>query len=267
VGVGSGESTPTRASDGSFVSPALLIDDNLTQLRIREAVLREAGLSVSCVSTAEQALSFARSAATGPGVIVTNHVLPRASDSAFGRQPGETCPRVPLTVISGTGRPGASTTACRVHFLRKPCPPECLIREVPTPSHHLICHPERREALAERVEGPLACWRYRRLTRLFHDDCPSRCPQHKQIPSPRPMVRTWTQAITTAASLGRLALPGLVPHASRMRQTTEIIRPKPSRCALSTSISGPFWPPRSTWKVPDSDKSGCTLPVALMTRF
>jgi CheY-like chemotaxis protein len=92
------------------VSPALLIDDNLTQLRIREAVLREAGLSVSCVRTAEQALSFVRSTATGPGVIVTNHVLPGASDSAFARQLGETCPRVALTVISGTGRPGAART-------------------------------------------------------------------------------------------------------------------------------------------------------------
>ena len=34
----------------------LLIDDNLTQLRIREAVLCEAGFSVSSAPTAEQAL-------------------------------------------------------------------------------------------------------------------------------------------------------------------------------------------------------------------
>ena len=102
------------------MSPALLIDDNLTQLRIREAVLREAGLSVSCASTAEQALTFLRSVATGPGVIVTGHVSPGAN-SAFVRKLGKIYRRVSVTVISGMVEAEEEYEGLQVHFLRKPC--------------------------------------------------------------------------------------------------------------------------------------------------
>ena len=51
VGAASNESTLTRASDGSFVPHVLLIDDNMTQLRMRAFLLREAGFSVLTSST------------------------------------------------------------------------------------------------------------------------------------------------------------------------------------------------------------------------
>ena len=121
---------PTRASDGSYVPLVLLIDDNLTQLRIREAVLREAGFSVSCASTAEQALALLRSFASGPDVIVTDHVLPGASGSALVHQLRESSPRVPVIVISGMAEAEGEYQGLRVIFLRKPCPPESLIHEV-----------------------------------------------------------------------------------------------------------------------------------------
>lgn len=110
----------------------LLIDDNLTQLRIREAVLREAGFSVSCASTAEQALALLRSFASGPDVIMTDHVLPGASGSVFVRQLREISPRVPVLVISGMAEAEGEYDGLHVIFLRKPCPPDCLIREVHT---------------------------------------------------------------------------------------------------------------------------------------
>jgi CheY-like chemotaxis protein len=112
------------------VALVLLIDDNLTQLRIREAVLREAGFAVSSASTAEQALTSLRSFAPGPDAIVTDHILPGASGSAFVRQLREICPRVPVIVISGMIEAEGEYEGLRVIFLRKPCPPECLIREV-----------------------------------------------------------------------------------------------------------------------------------------
>jgi DNA-binding response OmpR family regulator len=112
------------------VPQVLLIDDNLTQLRIREAVSREAGFSVSCASTAEQALTFLRSPASGPDVIVTDHVLPGASGSVFVHQLREISPHVPVLVISGMAEAEGEYANLRVAFLRKPCPPECLIREV-----------------------------------------------------------------------------------------------------------------------------------------
>jgi len=121
---------PTRASDGSVVPLVLLIDDNLTQLRIREAVLRVARFSVSCASTSEQALTSLRSPASGPDVIVTDHVLPGASGSVFVRQLREISPRVPVLVISGMAEAESEYHGLHVVFLRKPCPPDSLIREV-----------------------------------------------------------------------------------------------------------------------------------------
>lgn len=130
MGVGSGESTLTRASDGSYVALVLLIDDNLTQLRIREVVLREAGFSVSRACTAEHALALLRSFASGPDVIVTDHVLPGASGSVFVRQLREIFPLVPVLVISGMAEAEGEYDGLHAIFLRKPCPPENLIHEV-----------------------------------------------------------------------------------------------------------------------------------------
>jgi len=108
----------------------LLIDDNLTQLRTREAVLRAAGFSVSSANTAERALTSLRTLAPGPDVIVTDHVLPGASGSAFVRQLREVCPRVLVIVISGMAEAEGEYKGLNVIFLRKPCPPDRLIREI-----------------------------------------------------------------------------------------------------------------------------------------
>ena len=108
----------------------LLIDDNLTQLRIREAVLRDAGFAVSSASTAEEALTYLRSFQPGPDVIVSDHVLPGVSGSAFVRQLREICPHVPVIVISGMIEAESEYKDLQVIFLRKPCPPDCLIGEV-----------------------------------------------------------------------------------------------------------------------------------------
>jgi CheY-like chemotaxis protein len=118
------------------VPHVLLIDDNLTQLRIREAVLRKAGFSVSSASTAEQALEVLRSSADGPDVIITDHVLPGASGSAFVNQLRQISPRVPVIVISGMAEAENEYDDLNVVFLRKPCPPDALIREVLATTQH-----------------------------------------------------------------------------------------------------------------------------------
>ena len=108
----------------------LLIDDNLIQLSIREAVLRDAGLSVSRASTAEQALDFLRLWTAGPDVIVTDHVLPGASGSVFVNQLRRTAVAIPVIVISGMAEAESEYHDLNVTFLRKPCPPDALIRAV-----------------------------------------------------------------------------------------------------------------------------------------
>lgn len=97
---------------------------------MREAVLREAGFAVSSASTAEQALTSLRSFSPEPDAIVTDHVLPGASGSAFVRQLREICPLVPVIVISGMAEAEGEYDGLHAIFLRKPCPPDCLIREV-----------------------------------------------------------------------------------------------------------------------------------------
>ena len=70
------------------------------------------------------------SLASGPDVIVTDHVLPGASGSAFVHQLREISPHVPVIVISGMAEAEGEYEGLRITFLRKPCPPEALIREV-----------------------------------------------------------------------------------------------------------------------------------------
>jgi CheY-like chemotaxis protein len=114
---------------GSFVPEVLLIDDNLAQLRIREAVLRAAGISVACASTAVEAFAFLRPR-TDVDVIVTDHVMPGVSGSVFVRQLHDLRPQVPVIVISGLAEAEEEYAGLGVTFLRKPCPPESLIRAV-----------------------------------------------------------------------------------------------------------------------------------------
>jgi len=118
------------ARQGSFVPEVLLIDDNLAQLRIREVVLRAAGISVACASTAVEAFAFLRPVASKVDVTVTDHVMPGVNGSVFVRQLHELRPHVPVIVISGLAEAEAQYTGLDVTFLRKPCPPELLIQAV-----------------------------------------------------------------------------------------------------------------------------------------
>lgn len=118
--------------DGSFVPEVLLIDDNAIQLRIRETVLRDAGISVACAGSAEDALAFLRSLPARVQVIVTDHVMPGASGSVFVTRLRQLCPRVPVLVISGMTEAEEEYSGLNVIFLRKPCPPGALILQVQT---------------------------------------------------------------------------------------------------------------------------------------
>ncbi|HET9698016.1 MAG TPA: response regulator [Terriglobales bacterium] len=117
-------------------SPAnrvLLIDDDPLQLRVREAVLRDAGLEVDVATTAETALGFLRTEAGDRiGAIVTDHVMPGASGAVFVRALRELKPKVPVIVISGMADAEEEYEGLNVFFRMKPCPPPELIRLVRT---------------------------------------------------------------------------------------------------------------------------------------
>jgi len=109
----------------------LLIDDDATQLRLREAVLREAGFTVVTAETAHQALKLLGNSAlsNGLGLIITDHVMPGPSGAAFARELRRFS-GVPVIVVSGMPEAEEEYEGLDVRFLAKPCLPEELIRQV-----------------------------------------------------------------------------------------------------------------------------------------
>lgn len=107
----------------------ILVDDDPIQLRIREAVLRGAGLEVVIATTAESALAILRveSASGTLGALVTDHIMPRVSGAEFVRLVRQVNPTVPVIVISGMAEAQDEYEGLNVAFKQKPCPPVDLI--------------------------------------------------------------------------------------------------------------------------------------------
>lgn len=126
-----------HASNGCVVPDVLIIDDNAVQLRVRESVLCEAGISVARANFGEEALARLRSLPATVKVIVTDHVMPEANGPDFVRQLRKFYPSVPVVVISGMCEAQQEYSGLNVTFLRKPCPPASLIREVRARLSHL----------------------------------------------------------------------------------------------------------------------------------
>ncbi|HLX73671.1 MAG TPA: response regulator [Terriglobales bacterium] len=110
----------------------LLIDDNPSQLTIRELVLRDAGFPVSIATNVEGALALLRSPALADrlGVIVTDHVMPGASGADFVRELRRINSHVPVIVVTGMAEAEQEYDTLNVTFLQKPCPPPELIQAV-----------------------------------------------------------------------------------------------------------------------------------------
>ncbi len=111
------------------VRRVLLIDDSPLQLRVREVILRDAGLEVCIATTAESAHALLRSESVGAsiGVIVTDHVLPGASGADFVRQLREINKDVPVIVITGLPEAETEYEGLNVVFRQKPVAPPELI--------------------------------------------------------------------------------------------------------------------------------------------
>jgi DNA-binding response OmpR family regulator len=106
----------------------LLIDDDPVQLRVREAVLRGAGLAVDVATTADSALALLRSSsADSIGAIVTDHIMPGTSGAVFVRKLREVKPEIPVIVISGMAEAEDEYEGLDITFRTKPCPPPELI--------------------------------------------------------------------------------------------------------------------------------------------
>ena len=110
----------------------LLIDDEQAHLRFREAVLRDAGFSVSTAGDAASALNLLRDQtfAAQVGLIITDHVMPGATGAAFVKILRNLHPSVPVLIMTGMVEAEEEYAGLNVQMLQKPCPPPDLIRRV-----------------------------------------------------------------------------------------------------------------------------------------
>lgn len=113
---------------------ALLLDDNIAQLTVRELVLRKAEIESHVATNAESALALLRSelGRAKIGVVITDHLMPDMDGVEFVRQLRSFNPEVPVIVISGLSDADAEYAGLNVIFRVKPCDPEDLIALVKT---------------------------------------------------------------------------------------------------------------------------------------
>jgi CheY-like chemotaxis protein len=123
----------------------LLLDDNATQLTIRELVLRKAGMESHAATSAGAALALLRSSVGQEkiGAVVTDHLMPGMDGSGFVRELRKFNPTVPVIVISGLADAEEEYKGLDVIFRTKPCDPEDLISLLQS-----ILHPSGKKVTA-----------------------------------------------------------------------------------------------------------------------
>jgi DNA-binding NtrC family response regulator len=111
------------------VGKVLLVDDDPIQLRIREAVLRGAGLEVCVATRATAALAMLRADLDGHGigVVITDHLMPDLRGTDFVRELRTIAPEMPVVVVSGLPEAASEYEGLDIAFRQKPCPPPELI--------------------------------------------------------------------------------------------------------------------------------------------
>jgi DNA-binding NtrC family response regulator len=108
----------------------LLVDDEPSQLHLRQTILRSAGMVVHVATSAESALAFLRSAGNKVGVVITDHCLTRSTGADLVRELRLTSPSMPVVVLSGMPGIEGEYTGLNVSIRMKPFPPEEFIRVV-----------------------------------------------------------------------------------------------------------------------------------------
>jgi CheY-like chemotaxis protein len=108
---------------------ALLLDDNIAQLTVRELVLRKGEIESHVATNANSALALMRSEVGREkiGLVITDHLMPGMDGVEFVRQLRSFNPTVPVIVISGLPDADAEYAGLKVIFRVKPCDPEDLI--------------------------------------------------------------------------------------------------------------------------------------------
>jgi DNA-binding response OmpR family regulator len=112
------------------LSQVLLVDDNPSQLKIREAILRNAGFQVCVATTAESAMATLRALQERIGVVVTDHLMPECNGVGLVQQIRASENWIPVIVLSGLLEAESEYQGLEVIFRAKPFPPLELIELV-----------------------------------------------------------------------------------------------------------------------------------------
>ena len=107
----------------------LLLDDNPSQLTIREMVLRKAHIECHVATNANGALALLRSdpGREKIGAVITDHLMPGMDGVEFVKQLRAFNEDIPVIVISGLPDADQEYEGLNVIFRLKPCEPEDLI--------------------------------------------------------------------------------------------------------------------------------------------
>ena len=108
----------------------LMVDDDAGQLRIRERVLRLAGIEVKLALNAEGALEILRSGGSEIGAVITDHLLPGIQGADLVRELRGLNPSIPVLVLTGLPDIESEYDGLHVTVRLKPLPPGELIRLV-----------------------------------------------------------------------------------------------------------------------------------------
>ncbi|MGC2696499.1 MAG: response regulator [Candidatus Angelobacter sp.] len=108
---------------------ALLLDDNISQLTMRELVLRKGEIESHVATSALSALALLRSdmGRAKIGVVITDHMMPAMDGVQFVQELRTFNPEVPVIVISGLPDADSEYAGLNVIFRVKPCDPDDLI--------------------------------------------------------------------------------------------------------------------------------------------
>jgi len=110
----------------------LLLDDDPTQLSVRQLLLRRGGIESQIATSAVQALTVLASEAgrAAIGAVITDHIMPVIDGAEFVRRLRAFDPHIPVIVVSGLLDAEDLYRGLSVVFLTKPCEPDDLIATV-----------------------------------------------------------------------------------------------------------------------------------------
>jgi DNA-binding response OmpR family regulator len=117
------------------LSQILLLDDDATQLGVREAILRASGFTVAVATSAESAIALLRSAPKQFGLVISDHFLTGATGVDVVRQVRSLLPHIPIVIISGMPDLEPEYEGLDVIVRQKPMPPPELIALVRSQLH------------------------------------------------------------------------------------------------------------------------------------